>query len=121
MLFLRCVRAAFMRPSTTAAVRTAVSPSSRTLSHLAVRTSFRSSLATPTSTSTSSLLRPQLSSPIQSRAFSASAHLGAKRDTYNPSRLVQKRRHGFLARVKTRGGRNILKRRRAKKRKTMSW
>ncbi|KAL1974292.1 hypothetical protein VTN31DRAFT_4496 [Thermomyces dupontii] len=133
---LRCTRAAFMRPLPTsamaaAAVRVAVSPSrTRTLSHLAARAPSRPLAAATTTTTTtttmastwtSSLLRPSFSSPIQSRAFSASAHLAAKRDTYNPSRLVQKRRHGFLARVKTRGGRNILKRRRAKKRKTMSW
>ncbi|EON65038.1 hypothetical protein W97_04273 [Coniosporium apollinis CBS 100218] len=42
------------------------------------------------------------------------------RDTYNPSHLVRKRRHGFLARVRTRTGRNILKRRRAKGRKSLT-
>lgn len=55
------------------------------------------------------------------RSFSASAPLGVKRDTYNPSRRVQKRRHGFLARLRTRGGRKILQRRRKKGRKNMSW
>ncbi|KAF1982347.1 hypothetical protein K402DRAFT_384739 [Aulographum hederae CBS 113979] len=42
------------------------------------------------------------------------------RDTYDPSHFVRKRRHGFLSRVKTRTGRAILKRRRAKGRKNMS-
>ncbi|KAJ9668876.1 hypothetical protein H2201_001122 [Coniosporium apollinis] len=42
------------------------------------------------------------------------------RDTYNPSHLVRKRRHGFLARIRTRTGRNILKRRRAKGRKSLT-
>ncbi|EEH19162.1 ribosomal protein L34 [Paracoccidioides brasiliensis Pb03] len=55
------------------------------------------------------------------RPFSASAALGGKRDTYNPSRRVQKRRHGFLARLKTNSGRKILARRRAKGRKFLSW
>ncbi|PLB54481.1 hypothetical protein P170DRAFT_432123 [Aspergillus steynii IBT 23096] len=62
-----------------------------------------------------------LASALQSRSFSASASLGAKRDTYNPSRRVQKRRHGFLARLRSRGGRKIIMRRRAKGRKNMSW
>lgn len=45
---------------------------------------------------------------------------GAKRDTYNPSHRVRKRRHGFLARLRSRTGRKILRRRRAKGRNTMS-
>lgn len=36
------------------------------------------------------------------------------------SRLLQKRRHGFLARKRSRTGRNILKRRMAKGRKKLS-
>ncbi|KAL1958754.1 hypothetical protein VTO42DRAFT_3873 [Malbranchea cinnamomea] len=58
---------------------------------------------------------------LPSRNFSASAALGVKRVTYNPSRRVQKRRHGFLARLRSRSGRKILKRRRAKGRKYLSW
>lgn len=61
------------------------------------------------------------SSPAQTRSFSASASLGGKRRTYNPSRRVQKRRHGFLARLRTRAGRKILKNRKAKGRKYLSW
>nr|XP_001401565.2 hypothetical protein ANI_1_1638184 [Aspergillus niger CBS 513.88] len=57
----------------------------------------------------------------QTRSFSASASLAGKRDTYNPSRRVQKRRHGFLARLRSRGGRKILLRRRARGRKSLSW
>ncbi|EEQ34361.1 60S ribosomal protein L34 [Microsporum canis CBS 113480] len=60
-------------------------------------------------------------SPSTSRGFSSTASLGVKRDTYNPSRRVQKRRHGFLARVRSRGGRGVLARRRSKSRKYMSW
>ncbi|TVY50271.1 50S ribosomal protein L34 [Lachnellula cervina] len=44
----------------------------------------------------------------------------AGRNTFSPSHFVRKRRHGFLARLKSRTGRMILKRRRAKKRSSLS-
>ena len=39
---------------------------------------------------------------------------------FQPSNLVRKRRHGFRARMATVGGRNVIRRRRTKGRKTIS-
>ncbi|TVY39863.1 50S ribosomal protein [Lachnellula occidentalis] len=140
MLCLRCSRGlnAFSKLTTASASRTAhlITPLS-TASKRAF-TSLPSLRPTIMPSSLSFSLRPN---PTTITATSATTNLEAGaailpvsthpsmnstqircagRNTFNPSHFVRKRRHGFLARLKSRTGRMMLKRRRAKKRSTLS-
>ncbi|BCS29087.1 mitochondrial 54S ribosomal protein bL34m [Aspergillus puulaauensis] len=136
MLCLRCRAVPSALRTATSSITKQASPALSPLTSLSRASqsrpfSFATSTIVPTrptlSTLPSQSQQPQSLAPVtsaitqQSRSFSASSSLAGRRTTYNPSRRVQKRRHGFLSRLRTKSGRKIIARRRDKGRKSMSW
>ncbi|KAI5838593.1 60S ribosomal protein-like protein L34 [Morchella snyderi] len=78
-------------------------------------------LAVPTNTTSitaaTATIAPRISSHPALRALQVR---NGPRNTFDPSHRVRKRRVGFLARKRTRGGRAVLKRRQLKGRRSLS-
>ncbi|KAJ6262461.1 54S ribosomal protein L34 [Drechslerella dactyloides] len=123
--------AALRRPAV-ACLRTANAYASRRIpsSTSISRRSFTSLLSAPLSRPT--ILQPHAhflpapptsSTPTLFPRTSAGTTLqvrGHRRKTYNPSHRVRKRRFGFLARMRSKTGRQVLKKRRLKGRKMLT-
>ncbi|KAI4760046.1 hypothetical protein E4T52_01534 [Aureobasidium sp. EXF-3400] len=91
---------------------------SRTFSLLSSRRPTLPTTPTSTLSLNTTLELPTL--PAASTTLTLLQARGPKRDTFDPSHRVRKRRSGFLARIRSRNGRNLIKRRLLKKRSTLS-
>jgi large subunit ribosomal protein L34 len=91
---------------------------SRTFSLLSPRRPTLPTTPTSTLSLNTTLELPTL--PAASTTLTLLQARGPKRDTFDPSHRVRKRRSGFLARIRSRNGRNLIKRRLLKKRSTLS-
>ncbi|KAK8180245.1 ribosomal protein L34-domain-containing protein [Phyllosticta capitalensis] len=78
-------------------------------------------LPTPTSAAVAAPETPDVLPKLSNHpAMLATQIRCGPRDTYNPSNLKRKRKHGFLSRIRTRKGRALLARRKSKGRTNMS-
>ncbi|KAF2266346.1 hypothetical protein CC78DRAFT_492067 [Lojkania enalia] len=106
--------------------QSAFTSQARPLSILALR---RPTLQTSTTLLNSSCATPAIPNPETLDLLpKVSTHPGlaatqircGPRDTYSPSHLVRKRRHGWLSRIRTKNGRKLLMRRIKKRRWNLS-
>ncbi|KAM9906909.1 hypothetical protein OXX79_001273 [Metschnikowia pulcherrima] len=91
-----------------------VAASVRQFSLLNKPTAFSRPLGSPLARSSVLLEQPQLGSAFQMISSLIQKRFKSRGNTYQPSTLKRKRTFGFLARLKSRNGRKILARRRAK-------
>ncbi|KAF3222214.1 hypothetical protein TWF106_005631 [Orbilia oligospora] len=117
------------RPAISCLRSTASSSSRRTFTSLLRTPTTITTLQTrPTLHSSPTSLLPQTTSSSQTTTSTSlllplqglTQTRGHRRKTYNPSHIVRKRRFGFLARLRSKTGKNILKRRKAKGRKMLT-
>ncbi|KAF3043055.1 hypothetical protein E8E11_007720 [Didymella keratinophila] len=121
---LRCLRA--VAP---ASLKPSIAQQARNMSLLSARrpmlsSSMPSTLAAPGAPSTA-LTSSSETLDIMGKISASAAFAGTQircgpRDTYNPSHIVRKRRHGFLSRLRTKKGRKLLMRRLVKGRTNLS-
>ncbi|KAI9149527.1 hypothetical protein HJFPF1_11581 [Paramyrothecium foliicola] len=98
-------------------LRPSLSPSTA-----AIRPNLTSFAPSPLAANAADLVPKSAISAHPALAGAASQMRCGPRNTMNGhTRLIQKRRHGFLARIRSKTGRKILQRRRAKGRKKLSW
>ncbi|KAF2683503.1 hypothetical protein K458DRAFT_340625 [Lentithecium fluviatile CBS 122367] len=126
------MRATLLRPSSSrmVAAHRSSTASARSISLIAPRRpmlptySYASTIPTPGSITTPAIPSAgalDIASKISTHPALGSIQIRCgPRDTYNPSHLVRKRRHGFLSRIRTKKGRKLLMRRLKKGRWNLS-